>query len=493
VNILNLLELAAKLEAERVIVSDARWSLTAGQLWSAAHEFAREIESASPGPVGYLGVNGVPVAVALFGAAAAGRPFSPLNYRADAGQLTHNLDVLRPGVIVTDTRYEDDTRAAAGSARVLTTDTVRAITGSSEPGHTTPAPADDPAVLLFTSGTSSAPKLVVLRHRHLSSYVLGSGAPLSAAATAASLISTPPYHIAAMANVLSAVYSGRRMYFLETFTAEGWLAAARAERVTHAMVVPTTLARITASLEAGDRPPSTLETLAYGGAPAPRGLVERALAQFAPTTGFVNAYGLTETSSTITVLTPADHQAAAGSDDPVVRRRLDSVGRATPGIELRLSDPVDGIGEILVRGSQISGEYTGGASRIDADGWFHTGDLASVDVDGYVYITGRADDMIIRGGENISPREIEEVLLEHPGVQDAAVVGISDEEWGQRVAAAVVVSEPAGNDELVAWARTRLPGFKTPDEIVTVSALPRNDLGKLQRSQVRSMFGTLRK
>ena len=487
-NLLTVLELTAKLDAERVIVSDARAALTAAGLWGAAHEFARQVERAPAGPVAYMGVNGLPVAVGLFGAAAAGRPFAPLNYRADGHLLAHNFEVLRPGVVVTDQRYEDAVRTVSGEATVILTDRVRSMSGAAPAGAVTTAPADEPAVLLFTSGTSSAPKLVVLRHRHLSSYVLNSGSPVSAAPSAASLISTPPYHIAAMANVLSAVYSGRRMYFLEAFTAGGWLAAARSERVTHAMVVPTALARITAALEAGEDPPGTLESLAYGGAPAARGLVQRALARFAPTTGFVNAYGLTETSSTITVLTPEDHRAAAQSGDPDVRHRLDSVGRPVPGIQLRLSDSDGGVGEIVVRGPQISGEYRSGTSRIDAEGWFHTGDLGWIDAAGYVFITGRADDMIIRGGENISPREVEEVLMEHPAVRDAAVVGVPDEEWGQRVAAAVVLDAPAAPDELVAWSRARLPGFKTPEKVTTVPELPRNDLGKLQRSQVRSMF-----
>jgi acyl-CoA synthetase (AMP-forming)/AMP-acid ligase II len=203
-----------------------------------------------------------------------------------------------------------------------------------------------------------------------------------------------------------------------------------------------------------------------------------------PETGFVNAYGLTETASSVAVLGPQDHCAAATSDDPLVRDRLGSVGRPLPGIEFEIrsaaGEPV-AVGEtglVFVRGEQISGEY-GGRSALDADGWFPTGDLGKLDAAGYLFIEGRADDTIIRGGENIAPAEIEDVLLEYPGITEAAVVGVPDPEWGQRLVAVVV---GVGDEALIKqWVKERLRSSKTPDAIVFRTELPKTDTGKLLR------------
>jgi acyl-CoA synthetase (AMP-forming)/AMP-acid ligase II len=256
------------------------------------------------------------------------------------------------------------------------------------------------------------------------------------------------------------------------------LRLARAEQITHAFVVPTMLYRIVEAIEAGEPAPETLTTLAYGGAPMPRPTIERALRVFPQGTGFVNAYGLTETSSTITLLGPDEHRAAWASPDAAGRARLGSVGRPIPGVELRLAET----GEILVRGAQV-----GSNRRVDASGWFHTGDLGRLDDEGYLYIVGRADDMIIRGGENISPVEVEEALRECPGVRDAAVVGVDDAEWGQRVEAAIECASEVTTARVLEFVTERLPGFKRPERLTVVDALPRNDMGKVLRREVRRL------
>lgn len=211
--------------------------------------------------------------------------------------------------------------------------------------------------------------------------------------------------------------------------------------------------------------------------------MERALRIF-PQAGFVNAYGLTETASSIAVLGPDDHWQASVSDDPAVRDRLGSVGRALPGIEIQIRTDDDKpalpgeTGLVFVRGEQISGEY-GGRSALDAEGWFATRDRGRLDADGYLFIEGRADDTIIRGGENIAPAEIEDVLLAHPGIVEAAVVGLPDPEWGQRIVAIVVgEGDPA---EIRQWVKDRLRSSKTPDAIVFRAELPKTETGKLLR------------
>jgi acyl-CoA synthetase (AMP-forming)/AMP-acid ligase II len=207
---------------------------------------------------------------------------------------------------------------------------------------------------------------------------------------------------------------------------------------------------------------------------------------------FVNAYGLTETSSTISVLGPEDHRAAMATDDPAVRARLGSAGRPVPSIELEVRDETGAPvapgepGQIWVRGEQVSGEYAGQGSLLDERGFFPTRDQGRLDADGYLHVEGRLDDTIIRGAENIAPAEIEDVLLRHPDVLDAVVVGVPDEEWGQRIEAVIVPSAGVAVDteELRATVRATLRGSKTPDRIVCWPELPRTPTGKLVRRDV---------
>jgi acyl-CoA synthetase (AMP-forming)/AMP-acid ligase II len=317
---------------------------------------------------------------------------------------------------------------------------------------------DATAILLYTSGTTSAPKAAVLRHKHLTAYLLGSVEFGAADETDTMLVSVPPYHIAGVSNVLSNVYAGRRIVYLETFTPDGWLESVRDEGVTHALLVPTMLARLTEHLAGtGAAAVPTLRNLAYGGAKMPAPVLERATRLF-PDVDFVNAYGLTETSSTIAVLGPDDHRAAL-TGDPVARARLGSVGRLLPGIEAQVRDP---------------------------DGWLATRDRGWIDDEGYLFIEGRADDTIIRGGENLAPAEIEDVLLEHPAVAEAAVVGIPDEQWGQDIAAVIVprAGRATNAGELQTWVRSRLRSAKTPAVIVFRDSLPHTPTGKLLRREI---------
>ncbi|HEY4331139.1 MAG TPA: fatty acid--CoA ligase family protein, partial [Ilumatobacteraceae bacterium] len=350
--------------------------------------------------------------------------------------------------------------------------------------------AEEIAVLLFTSGTTGEPKAAVLRHSNLTSYILGTVEFAGADPDDAALVSVPPYHIAGVSAILSSVFSGRRLVYLESFDPAQWVDTAITERITHAMVVPTMLGRILDELERRKTSLPALRALSYGGGPMPQALVERALIAL-PNVDFVNAYGLTETASTISVLGPDDHRTAIASDDPAVRRRLSSVGRPIDSVELTVRG-LDGEvlgpnerGEIWVRGDQVSGQYVGRDDR--TDGWFHTRDAGEFDDAGYLYVHGRLDDVIVRGGENLSPGEIEYALLEYPGVVDAAVVGIPDAEWGERVVAAVVLDEDADVEEsaLRDHVRAKLRSTKTPERVQFRDALPMNETGKLLRRVLR--------
>jgi acyl-CoA synthetase (AMP-forming)/AMP-acid ligase II len=237
-----------------------------------------------------------------------------------------------------------------------------------------------------------------------------------------------------------------------------------------------------------------LRALSYGGGKMPQAVIEKAMTMF-PDTGFTNAYGLTETSSTITVLTPDDHRAAAASDDPAGRRRLISVGKPLPGVELAIFDEEGNSvgagesGEIHVRGEQVSGEYLGRSSSLNAEGWFPTRDGGSLDSEGYLFVEGRIDDVIVRGGENLSPGEIEDVLLDHDAVADVAVVGIPSVQWGEAVAAAIVVRKDVDADELRMLVKDRLRSSRVPEKIEFWDELPYNETGKLLRRKVREALG----
>ena len=472
-NIALLLDVAASMDPDRLIVTDGSGSMSLEQLRNAALTLAAQLaELRAEGPLAFVDINSTRFPVGLFGAAYAGRAFAPLNYRADTALMSHFFAMLRPAAVLGGERY----RAVIPSDFALFQLSLP-LSGAEPPS----AWVDDDgvAVHLFTSGTASTPKAVLLRHRQLAAYVLNSVEPLQEPPESASLIVAPNYHVAAIANVLTSTYSGRRMVLLDEFAPDRWLELARRESVTHAFVVPTMLHRIVEHLRGKPADLPDLHTLAYGGAPTDRPTVEAALHAF-PSTGLVNAYGLTETCSTVSVLGPAEHRAALESGDPQVRSRLSSAGRPLPAIEVRIASD----GEVLVRGEQVSGEYANSASQVDAAGWFHTGDLGRVDADGYLYLLGRRDDTIIRGSENISPLEVEEVLRLCPGVRDVGVVGVADAEWGQRLVAAIE-TDKLDEQTLIEWVRIHLPSFKRPSSYVRFDRLPRNELGKVLRRVIR--------
>ncbi len=353
---------------------------------------------------------------------------------------------------------------------------------------------EDTGVLLFTSGTTGAPKAAVLRQKHLVSYILGSVEFMSAAEEAAALVCVPPYHIAGISAVLSSVFAGRRVVQLPNFAAQDWIALVNKEKVSNAFVVPTMLARIVETIgdDAEAEMPS-LRALAYGGGKMPLSVIARAMTLF-PNADFTNAYGLTETSSTVAILGPQDHRDAAASNDDQVRRRLVSVGQPLPGVEVEIRDDEGQLlaagdrGEIYVRGEQVSGEYVGRASSLDQQGWFPTRDAGSMDSAGYLFLEGRADDVIVRGGENMSPGEIEDIMLEHEAIADVAVVGVPDEQWGEAVAAVAVLKagKSTSAEELQVWVKERMRSSRVPQVMEFWPELPYNETGKLLRRVVKA-------
>ena len=488
-----LLEMAVDGFGDRVAFGPRQGGMTYVELGRRATAAAALISRRRVERVGLVDVNSDAVPILVFGSALAGVPFVPLNYRLDDDHLRAIVGRTARSLLVVDDTVT--TRVGAvPDVEMLSVAAFVAATGTVAPDDValTSVDPDDTALLLFTSGTTGEPKAAVLRHKHLATYVITTVEFMAADEDEAALVSVPPYHVAGVSAVLSSVYAGRRVVYLPAFSADAWVATARDEQVTQAMVVPTMLGRILDVLERKDESLPALRHLAYGGGRMPVPVIERALAML-PQVEFVQAYGLTETSSTIAVLGSDDHREAVVSPSASVRRRLGSVGKPIPSLEVEIRDD-DGrplgpneLGEIFVRGEQVAGEYLGRSGATE-DGWFATRDTGCWDDDGYLYLSGRRDDVIVRGAENISPGEIEDVLVTHPAVAEAAVVGVPDAEWGEAIVAVIVLNEGAtgGAAELQDWVRSHLRSSKTPQRIEFRTQLPYNDTGKLLRRVLKA-------
>jgi acyl-CoA synthetase (AMP-forming)/AMP-acid ligase II len=493
-NLMMLLEMAAQGFGDRVAIQNEGEALTYAELFAAAGGAAREIKDSGAARAAVLDVSSLALPVVLFGSAWAGIPFVPLNYRLTGEEVDRLLEQIKPCYLVATPERVEGLSSHSETTLVPRTDFISSVQGGETPDPEWGMDPEEIAILLFTSGTTGPPKQAVLRHKHIVSYILGSVEFMGAAESDAALVTVPPYHIAGMAAMASSVYSGRRMVQLPNFEAEKWIELARSEKITHAFVVPTMLSRIVDALEGAESAGLPhLRALSYGGGKMPLPVIERAMKLF-PDTDFTNAYGLTETSSTLTVLGPDDHRSAAASDDASVRRRLASVGQPLPTVEIEIRDdegkslPAGGRGEIHVRGEQVSGEYLGKGTRLLDDGFFPTRDGGWLDAEGYLFLEGRVDDIIVRGGENMSPGEMEDVLLEHEGVSDCCVVGIPSEQWGEAVAAVIV--KRAGKEveipSLQEFVKSQLRSSRTPETIEFWDELPYNETGKVLRRVVRA-------
>ena len=481
-----LLEMSAEAIGERKAFSTVEGGMSYAEAFRRAKGGAAFLHRMPGDKVVFLGHNGPGFPLALFAAGLAGKPFAPLNYRLADADLHKLVARTAPAVLIADGPMAARVNGIEG-VQIVTREAFEAAC-EDEDNHREELPYvdQDIAVLLFTSGTTGEPKAAVLRHGNLASYVISTVEFMGAEDDEASLVSVPPYHIAGISAVLTGTYSGRRIAYLHTFAPDAWVMLAHAEKVTHAMVVPTMLARILDAMDTLKIELPHLRALSYGGGRMPASVIERAMKKL-PGVDFVNAYGLTETSSTISVLGPEDHRAAFTSEDPKVRARLGSVGKPLHTLELEIRGP-DGTtvlgpresGEVYVRGEQVAGEYLHKKVLTD-DGWFPTNDAGWLDEEGYLFVEGRLDDVIVRGGENISPGEIEDVLRLHPAVKDVAVYGLPDDNWGEKVGCSLVCEGSPSTDELAQWVQQRLRSTKTPECWDFRDELPYNETGKLLR------------
>lgn len=468
--------------------------------------------------VAILQVNCNQYVETYFGVAKLGAIFVPLNFRAKESELTHMMNNSEAKVLFAGDRYIDMVNAMKPNLtmhpKLISLDSkvegmlsYDEMLKKSSPDEVITEIADnDITILMYTAGTTGLPKGVPLRHNAFAVYVMGNVSPVDPDVQETNILTVPLYHVAGIQAMMAAVYGGRTIALMRQFEVNEWMETVQREKANRAMLVPTMLKRVIDHPDFKKYDLSSLKVITYGAASMPFEVIKKAIEVF-PGVMFINAFGQTETASTITMLGPEDHMIAPNDPPEVKEKKLKrlagSIGRPMPDVEIQIWDdngkPLppgpEHIGEIMARGERVMSGYwkdeAKTAKTLTKDGWLHTGDKGWMDEEGYIYLAGRGDDMIIRGGENISPEEVENVLYSHPKVADAAVIGVPDLEWGQQPRAIIVLKEgeKATEQEIIDYCKDKLAGFKRPRSVIFIDELPRTSTGKVQRKVLREQYG----
>ena len=464
--------------------------------------------------IGFLEVNCNQYVEAYFAAAKLGAIFVPLNFRAKSSELSYMISNAEAKLMFVGNRYLEMVNSmlpelpSVEQCVILEADKSRhlyyedLIESSTSDDFTAEIGDDDLTILLYTAGTTGRPKGVPLKHSGFVAYVLDNVDPASPEIEEKNLLTVPLYHVAGMQAILAGVYGGRSLVMMRQFEVKEWLETVQRERATRAMLVPTMLKWIIDDPDFKKYDLNSLQVITYGAAPMPFEVIKKAIQEM-PWVRFINAFGQTETASTITALGPEDHM-IEGTEEEIekkLKRLTSSIGRPLPDVEVKIVDeegnilPPLEVGEILAKGPRIMTGYWRDEAKtsqvMTKDGWLRTADKGWMDEDGYIYLAGRGDDIIIRGGENISPEEIENVLHSHPDIEEAAVIGVPDPEWGQEPRAIVVLKrgKDTTGDEIMEYCRSKLAGFKRPRSVIFLDSLPRNPMGKVLKRELREKYG----
>lgn len=500
-------------DQEIVVFEDVR--LTYSQLQDRVNRLTHSLRSLGFGKGSRLGVlqtNCSQYVEAYYATSKVGGIFVPLNYRAKVEELGYMVNTAEVDVLLVGDRYLDlalSLRAGLPSVKYwITIETKRGgmlhfedlIAGAGSDTAEEDMLGDETNILMFTSGTTSLPKAVMLSYAGFVNYIFETVEPANGENREATLLCAPLYHIAGISAMMASLYGGRRLVLMRQFDAREWLRLVAREKITNAFLVPTMLKRLLDEPGLASADLSSLETLSYGAAPMPLPVIRRAIEKFPRNVGFVNAFGQTETTATVTMLLPEDHRLEGPPEDVEKKiKRLSSIGRPLPDVQIKVVDdegsevPRGKVGEIAIRTPRLMKGYAGQdwlTKEAVVDGWIRTRDLGWIDEDGYVFLAGRKDDLIIRGGENIAPAEIETVLCAHPAVEEAAVIGCPDDEWGETVAAVVVLRSGAvaTAEDVQEFCRQRLASFKKPERIWFAERLPRNAVGKVLRKELKVQY-----
>ncbi len=516
-NTAEFLMIASSVVPDRTAMSCEGTGRTFAEMQDRVNRLANAMQAMGIGQgdrVAVMALNSMEYVETYYATAKLGGVFVPLNYRAKQEEIIYMCNNSEAVALFVGERYLDLANFIRPELKTVKHFVaidkyadglvyIGDLIAQQEPDEIFTDVQDmDPTIVIYTSGTTALPKGVVLTYLGMSVYVTNTVEPADPSAENVDvlLVSVPFYHVAGATTMLSAVWGGRKMVILPQFDPGAWLRAVQEHRVTHSFVVPTMLKRIMEHADFEKTDLSSLKLVAYGAAPMPYEVVTRAV-EVMPC-GLMNAYGQTESTSSLTFLGPDDHQIPAEPGEERDRRlqRLRSVGRPMDDIVVGIMDPDGNIlgpgqeGEIVAQGARVMSGYLNREEETSAaikDGWLHTGDVGWMDEDSYLYITGRTKDLIIRGGENIAPGEIEGVLQQHPAVEDAAVIGVPDVEWGEEVKA-IIVFRPGATatpEELTGFVKERLASFKAPKYYAFVDDLPRNYLGKVLKTDLRKQHG----
>ena len=502
---------------DSIVFEGKRW--TYAQINERVNRLANAMTELGAGKgdrVGMLQVNCNQYVEAYYASAKLGAIFVPLNFRAKADELSYMIANAEAKILLVGSRYLEMVDGML--PQLLTVKQCISIDIDKDSGKrlyyedliNSASPDelfyeigdDDITILMYTAGTTGRPKGVPLRHSAFVSYVLDNVDPAHPDIEEKNLLTVPLYHVAGIQAMLAAIYGGRTLVMMRQFEVKEWLGTIQRKKATRAMLVPTMLKRVIDDPDFNKYDLSSLKVVTYGAAPMPFEVIDKAI-KVMPWVRFINAFGQTETASTITTLGPEDHiiEGTEEEREKKLKRLISSIGKPLPDVEVKIVDeegkalpPIE-VGEILARGPRIMTGYWRDEQKtsqvMTTDGWLRTGDMGWMDEEGYIYLAGRGDDMIIRGGENISPEEVENVLHSHPKVEEAAVIGVADPEWGQEPRAVVVLKkgEMATPEEIIEFCRSKLSGFKRPRSVVFIDCLPRNPMGKVLRKKLREEYG----
>ncbi|KSZ56375.1 fatty-acid--CoA ligase [Rhodococcus pyridinivorans KG-16] len=481
-------------------------SLTYRELDRRTNRLANVLRERGIGPqsrVAVLDKSSPQVIEVLFAAAKIGAVTVPANWRLAAPELAEVLSDAGAEILFFHSAFEDTVSYLRAHAPALSHtiridgdgdddyETLLAAADATDPGWT--GDADDIVLQLYTSGTTARPKGVLSSNRNLGACTQ-SGGPWGFDSSSVSLCAMPLFHIGGLGWVLVGIANGAHNIIVTEFTPQSLLDELEHHRITNTFLVPSVIGMLVEVPGAAERNFTALRSIAYGSSPITPALLKRALATF--DRPLFQVYGLTETHGAITQLDATDHT-TEGDRTHLLR----SVGKPYPWVELKIvqphsTDPAETgeVGEICVRSPQNTVGYfhrpEETSNAIDAEGWFHTGDVGRFDQDGYLYITDRIKDLIISGGENVYPIEVESVIAEYPGVSQVAVIGVPDPMWGEAVKAVVVTTPGQSIDarELSAFARERLAGYKCPKTIDVVQSLPLGATGKILKRELREQY-----
>ena len=493
------------------------WAETYAQAGRVAN--ALREEGVGPGDrVAFLDRNGIEYFEVLFGGALSGAVGVPVNWRLSPTEMAAIVDDAGASVLVVHPDFADCLAAMPSSLpsvrRVVmlgdakagadgggASDPARRVgyaewTGNQsdrDPGHV--GQPDDVSIQLYTSGTTGLPKGVMLANRNMS-VIISDAAPQAFGIdeSTVSLVAMPLFHIGGTGWALAGMSRGGTSVILRDMDPAVLLGLLASEGITHAFLVPAVLMALLAVPGIEDADLSSLDTIFYGASPITDDVLVRCLSVLG--CRFAQVYGMTETSGAIVRLDAEDHD-----PDGPRRHLLRAAGKPLPGVEIRIVDPaadqdalVGEVGEVWTRSAYNMLGYwekpddTGATLR--SDGWLRTGDAGYLDDEGYLYLHDRIKDMVVTGGENVYPAEVENVLLAHAAVADAAVIGVPDDRWGETVKAVVVAAAGATIEpgDVIAFCRERLAHYKCPTSVDVVTALPRNPSGKILKRELREPY-----